>query len=190
MHGLVYEIFEHWAIHHHHGLDTWHAIKEKAGCEVEDEAFVTRTYYRYDTWVDLINAASDQLDMSSSDILESYGHFNIKYHFDNGYGALLKCQGSTLRQWLSNLNAMHDHVQKSFPGDNYCPPVFWCEDCDEVEGSILLHYTSKRGNLLAPWVVGIVEEIAVTFFEVDVKMDQLVLQAENGPASTSQLWTG
>ena len=174
MHGLVYEIFEDWVIHHH-GLDKWHAIKDRAGCDVADQAFVTRTYYRYDTWVDIVEAASEELKMSWDDILESYGHYNIKYHFDNGYAALLKCQGSTLRQWLSNLNAMHDHIQRSFPGDNYCPPVFWCEDCDEVEGSILLHYTSKRGNLLVPWVVGIVSEIAVTFFGVEINMDRLVL---------------
>ncbi|KAL3940805.1 MAG: hypothetical protein SGBAC_004721 [Bacillariaceae sp.] len=184
MHGLVYEIFEDWVIHNH-GIGIWHTIKERAGCEVADQAFVTRTYYRYETWKGLVEAASEELNISSSDILESYGHHNIRYHFDNGYGALLKCQGATLRQWLSNLNAMHDHIQRSFPGDNYCPPVFWCEDCDEVEGSILLHYSSKRGNLLVPWVVGIVSEIAVTFFDVEIRMDQQVLQDEDGASSTT-----
>ncbi|CAJ1949482.1 unnamed protein product [Cylindrotheca closterium] len=184
MHGLVYEIFEAWVIHNH-DIDTWHAIKARAGCEVADNAFVTRTYYRYETWKDLVEAASQELNITSTDILESYGRYNIQYHFDNGYGALLKCQGSTLRQWLSNLNAMHDHIQRSFPGDNYCPPVFWCEDCDWVEGSILLHYTSKRGNLLVPWVVGIVSEIADRFFDVEIRMDQQALQDEDGASSTT-----
>mmetsp|Transcript_22486 Transcript_22486/g.55637 ORF Transcript_22486/g.55637 Transcript_22486/m.55637 type:complete len:1526 (-) Transcript_22486:168-4745(-) len=92
---------------------------------------------------------------------------------------------------------MHDHVQKSFPGENFCPPVFWCEDCDTVEGSILLHYFSQRGNLLVPWVVGIVEELASFHFEVDVKMNRIAKQDEDGSKFTtwrvtavdeSQMW--
>ena len=155
MHGLVYEIFEEWVLEQQ-GIQAWHAIKEKAGCDVQDQAFVTRTFYSYDSWVDLVTATADVLGSSFDSILEEYGHYNIRYHFTHGYDALLKCQGSTLRQWLSNLNAMHDHIQKSFPGGNFCPPVFWCEDSDSDEGSILLHYYSQRGNRLTPWVVGIV----------------------------------
>jgi hypothetical protein len=80
---------------------------------------------------------------------------------------------------------MHDHVQKSFPGENFCPPVFWCEDCDTVDGSILLHYFSQRGNVLAPWVVGIVEELASSHFEVEVKMHRLAKQDEDGSKFTT-----
>ena len=135
MHGLVYEIFEEWVLEQQ-GIQAWHAIKEKAGCDVQDQAFVTRTFYSYDSWVDLVTATADVLGSSFDSILEEYGHYNIRYHFTHGYDALLKCQGSTLRQWLSNLNAMHDHIQKSFPGGNFCPPVFWCEDSDSDEGDV------------------------------------------------------
>ena len=162
MHGLVFEIFEDWVIESH-GLKAWHSIKEKADCDVKDKSFVTRTFYNYDIWIELVTATSEELSVSFDNVLECYGKHIIRYHFSHGYEALLRCQGSTLRQWLSNLNAMHDHVQKSFPGANFCPPVFWCEDCETVEGSILLHYFSLRGNLLVPWVVGIVEECKSTF---------------------------
>lgn len=108
MHGLVFEIFEQFIIEKH-GLKAWHAIKKRANCEIEDKSFVTRTFYNYDIWVNLLNGAAEELFVSFDDVLESYGHFNIRYHFENGYDSLLKCQGSTLRQWLSNLNAMHDH---------------------------------------------------------------------------------
>ena len=80
---------------------------------------------------------------------------------------------------------MHDHVQKSFPGENFVAPIFWCEDCDEVEGSILLHYYSLRGTLLVPMVVGIVEELAEYHFDVQVKMDRLALQDEDGASFTT-----
>ncbi|CAJ1941243.1 unnamed protein product [Cylindrotheca closterium] len=186
MHGLVYEIFEEWVLEQQ-GVNAWHAIKAKAGCDVQDQAFVTRTFYSYDSWVDLITAAADVLDSSFDTILEAYGHFNIRYHFSHGYDALLKCQGSTLRQWLSNLNAMHDHIQKSFPGGNFCPPVFWCEDSDSeaYEGSILLHYYSQRGNRLVAWVVGIVKELASYHFRVEIDMERLSLQDVDGSSFTT-----
>jgi guanylate cyclase soluble subunit beta len=184
MHGLVFEIFEEWVVQMH-GLKAWHTIKQQAGCDVMDKSFVTRTFYNYDIWLKLITATAEEIGSSFDGILESYGHFNIRYHFSHGHDALLRCQGSTLRQWLSNLNAMHDHVQKSFPGENFCPPVFWCEDCDTVDGSILLHYFSQRGNVLAPWVVGIVEELASSHFEVEVKMHRLAKQDEDGSKFTT-----
>mmetsp|Transcript_22481 Transcript_22481/g.55618 ORF Transcript_22481/g.55618 Transcript_22481/m.55618 type:complete len:492 (+) Transcript_22481:3-1478(+) len=139
----------------------------------------------YDTWVSLVNAAAEELQSSFEEILESYGHYNIRYHFENGYDALLRCQGTTLRQWLSNLNAMHDHIQKSFPGENFCPPVFWCEDSDKYEGCILLHYYSQRGNLLVPWVVGIVTELASYHFQVEITMKRLSLQDQEGASFTT-----
>ncbi|KAL3941949.1 MAG: hypothetical protein SGBAC_003777 [Bacillariaceae sp.] len=184
MHGLVYEIFEEWVLEQQ-GVEAWHAIKEKAHCDVQDKAFVTRTFYSYDSWVDLVTASAEVLDSSFDAILEAYGHYNIRYHFSHGYDALLKCQGSTLRQWLSNLNAMHDHIQKSFPGGNFCPPVFWCEDSDIDEGSILLHYYSKRGNRLVPWVVGIVKELASYHFGVEIDMVRLSLQDTEGSTFTT-----
>ncbi|CAJ1947125.1 unnamed protein product [Cylindrotheca closterium] len=185
MHGLVFEIFEDWVIELH-GLEAWHSIKKKADCDIKDKSFVTRTFYNYDIWIELVTATSEELSMSFDDVLESYGKYSIRYHFSHGHEALLRCQGSTLRQWLSNLNAMHDHVQRSFPGENFCAPVFWCEDCDTVEGSILLHYFSLRGCLLVPWVVGIVEELASFHFEVDVKMNLLAKQ--DGYASKFTTW--
>eukprot|EP00980_Cylindrotheca_fusiformis_P018742 scaffold6241_cov129-Cylindrotheca_fusiformis.AAC.19 len=184
MYGLVYEIFEDWVLEKK-GTEAWHSIKKKAGCDVNDKSFVTRTCYNYDMWIDLISAAADVLDSTFDDILEAYGQYNIRYHFSHGYDALLKCQGSTLRQWLSNLNAMHDHIQKSFPGGNFCPPVFWCEDSDDQAGCIILHYYSQRGNRLVPWVVGIVKELASCHFKVEINMDRLCLQDQDGSKFTT-----
>lgn len=175
MHGLVFEIFEAWIIVDF-GLDAWHAAKIEAGCDVKDNSFVSRSYYSFDTLVGLVEAASILLDSSSDKILEDFGTYIVGYLFSKEYGGLLRCQGATLRQWLSHLNAMHDHFQKSFPdGDKFCPPVFWCEDCKENEGSILLHYFSHRGTIFVPMVVGIVEEVASYHFKVDIKMNRLEL---------------
>jgi class 3 adenylate cyclase len=80
---------------------------------------------------------------------------------------------------------MHDHVEKTFPGEKFSAPIFWCEDDEEVEGSILLHYYSLRGTLLVPMVVGIVEELATYEFKVEVKLNQLRLQDEDGAQFTT-----
>ncbi|CAJ1965371.1 unnamed protein product [Cylindrotheca closterium] len=184
MYGLIFEVVEEWVIEKY-GLNVWHNIKELAGNKRKDQTYLRREHYQDEELVDLIDAASDILKISVTSVLESFGRFIIMHHFANGYDELLKCQGSTLRQWLSNLNAMHDHVQRSFPGENFIAPIYWCEDCDEVEGSILLHYYTLRGTLLVPMTVGIVEQLASYHFNLEVKMVQLALQGQDGSSFTS-----
>eukprot|EP00957_Ditylum_brightwellii_P017920 1350040-Ditylum_brightwellii.AAC.1 len=129
------------------GIEKWHEIKEKAGCSVKDHGFVRHQYYPDSSTVNLVVAASDVLGIPVSGVLEAFGQFFMEFVRKNGYENLLRCQGSTLRLWLSNLNALHDHLQSSLPAGFVAP------DCDSVQGSILLHYFSKRGSLLCPLVV-------------------------------------
>jgi hypothetical protein len=157
MHGLVFELFENWIIEEY-GIETWHYAKENACCEVKDKSFVTRTYYRDSTFVDLVATASDLSGSSADEVLEDYGNYFVGYLFSSGYGPLLRCQASTLRQWLSNLNAMHDHRKAS------------------LKASFALQSFSQRGTLFVPLVVGIVEELASYHFQVEVKMHRLALQ--------------
>eukprot|EP00980_Cylindrotheca_fusiformis_P006381 scaffold1362_cov125-Cylindrotheca_fusiformis.AAC.4 len=180
----MFEIIEEWIIKEQ-GIDTWHEIKEKAGCAIKDQEFLRRAFYRDEELADVIVAASEVLNRSVPGILEAYGRYVFMHHLANGYDDLLRCQGSTLRQWLSNLNAMHDHIKQSFPGENFIAPIFWCEDCDKVEGSIILHYYSLRGTLYVPMVVGIVEELASYHFDIKVRMHQLALQNEGGSSITT-----
>jgi hypothetical protein len=67
----------------------------------------------------------------------------------------------------------------------FVKPVFWCEDCDTKKGSILLHYYSKRGSLLAPLVVGVVKEVARFHFEMKVVLERIATQDENGSEFTT-----
>eukprot|EP00980_Cylindrotheca_fusiformis_P023042 scaffold10069_cov69-Cylindrotheca_fusiformis.AAC.11 len=187
MHGHQFEVFEAWVVKDH-GIDTWHAAKEKTGCKVKDKAFVTRQYYQFNTLVGLVEAVSDLLHCSTDKVLKDYGKFTITYLYSSEYETLLRSQGSTLRQYLSSLNAMHDHIQKSFSEvDKFSPPVFWCEDSpeEEEEDSIILHYYSDRGTYFVPMVVGMVEELASNHFEVAITMEQTALQDKAGSEKTS-----
>lgn len=157
------------------GIERWHDIKAKAGCDVDDGAFIRHQYYDDRSTINLVIAASEILGLSVDDVLEAFGQHFMEFTRHNGYDNMLSCQGSTLRLWLSNLNALHDHLQSSLP-KGFVAPVFWCEDDEEVEGSILLHYYSERGSLLVPLVVGVVKEVARYHFDLEISMMRLQLQ--------------
>ena len=89
-----------------------------------------------------------------------------------------------MRLWLSNLNALHDHLQSSFP-EGFVAPVLWCEDDEDIEGAILLHYYSKRGSLLVPLVVGLVKEVARYHFDIEIQMTRMQMQDENDAKFTT-----
>lgn len=180
--GLINDCAEQLVINKF-GLDAWHAIKESAGCKVKDYGFEQHGAYPDSSTVDIVVAAADALNVTVDDVLELFGQYFIEYTISKGYDNLLRCQGSTLRLWLSNLNAMHDHLQSSLPAGNF--PVFWCENCMDHEGSIILHYYSVRGALLGSVVVGIVKEVAHLYFDVEVRMDRLAVQGEGGNKCTT-----
>jgi hypothetical protein len=111
------------------GQETWHKIKQKANCTVEDGGFLRYKYYPDSDTVALVVATSEVIGISVDDVLFAFGDYFIEYVQDNGYSNVLECLGSNLRDWLSNLNSLHDHLQASYP-KGFVAPVFWCEDDD------------------------------------------------------------
>mmetsp|Transcript_21651 Transcript_21651/g.47288 ORF Transcript_21651/g.47288 Transcript_21651/m.47288 type:complete len:467 (+) Transcript_21651:386-1786(+) len=167
------------------GEETWQRIKEKAGCEVQDGGFLRYKYYPDSDTVQLVVAASEVLGIGVDDVLFAFGDYFIDYVQENGYSNVLECLGSNLRDWLSNLNSLHDHLQASYP-KGFVAPVFWSEDDEELsKGAILVHYYSQRGSLLVPLVVGVIKKVARVYFDVEIDMDQLELQDENEAKHTS-----
>jgi hypothetical protein len=167
------------------GDETWQQIKEKAGCEVQDGGFLRYKYYPDSDTVDLVVAASEVIGISVDDVLFAFGDYFIDYVQENGYSNVLECLGSNLRDWLSNLNSLHDHLQASYP-KGFVAPVFWSEDDEEsTVGAICVHYFSHRGSLLVPLVVGIIKKVAKAYFDIEINMDQLQLQDEDEAEHTS-----
>lgn len=75
------------------GLETWHEIKEKAGCQVDDGGFLRYEYYPDKDTVDLVVAASEVLDLSVDQVLYAFGDYFIDYVQQNGYSNVLECLG-------------------------------------------------------------------------------------------------
>ena len=161
---------------------TWHMIKQRAGCTVKDDGFLKLEHYSDKSTIDLVKAASEISGLTVDQVLEAFGEFFVPYIIDQGYESLLCCQGSTLKDWMTNINAIHQHLQTTFP-KKMIMPEFWCEQ--EHDGSLTLYYHSMRGNLLAPLAVGLVREVAKRQFELDLVMDRLTTHDVDGSEFTS-----
>jgi len=141
-----------------YGLRAWHQIKKDAGCKNEDFGFFKLETYSDKSTYDLVTAASKTLNITEEQVWYAFGVFFAQYIRKEGYETLLCCQGSTLKDWMTNINAIHHHIQATFP--KMIMPQFWCEDLDEDDESLLLHYHSGRGAFLAPVAEGLITEVA------------------------------
>jgi hypothetical protein len=56
------------------------------------------------------------------------------------------------------------------------PPTATGEGGKDRSGSIMLYYQSVRGSVLAPMVVGMVREVARTFFSTAVTFERILTQ--------------
>ena len=96
-----------------YGPETWGAIVKLAG----EPNIVFNRYTRYDDekLLKMVAAASEHLGVSQEALLEKFGEHFIKFTRMEGYGNLLQCLGSTLVEWLSNVDMLHSHISSSLP---------------------------------------------------------------------------
>ena len=94
---------------------------------------------------------------------------------------LFRIQSNFSKAVCSNINEIHMHLQTTFP-KKMIMPEFWCEECQD--GSLMLHYHSKRGSLLVPVASGIVTELARYRFGLDIVMDRMSTQSVDGAKFT------
>ena len=148
------------------GKDRWDEIKTKAG--VNGDTFVGMSPYPDEVTYRLVAAASETLGLSPEQVLEAFGEHWIGYTAQEGYGAMLDLAGDNFVDFLKNLDKLHARVGLSFP--KLAPPSFRCTDV--TEGSVRLHYYSKRPGL-APFVVGLLKGLGKRFkVELDVSVDK------------------
>ena len=137
------------------GIDAWHNIKKSANIDdIPDNGFLKLEHYPDQSTMHLLTAASVYSGKPPAAIIEEFGAFFVPYIIEQGYENLL-CQGSTLKDWLANINAIHQHLQNTFP-KKMTMPEFWCEE--NKDGTLTLFYYSSRGRFLAPLAIGIVKD--------------------------------
>uniref|UniRef100_A0A182KCL4 Guanylate cyclase soluble subunit beta-1 n=1 Tax=Anopheles christyi TaxID=43041 RepID=A0A182KCL4_9DIPT len=145
------------------GLNIWEQIKKRAQVNMEGQ-FLVRQIYEDDITYNLIEAAVDILNIPAGDILELFGKTFFEFCQDSGYDKILQVLGATPRDFLQNLDALHDHLGTLYPGMR--APSF---RCTETNGQLVLHYYSERPGL-EHIVIGIVKAVASKLHGVDVEI--------------------
>ncbi|KAM7362261.1 guanylate cyclase soluble subunit beta-1-like isoform 1-T3 [Cochliomyia hominivorax] len=148
----------------HFGEEIWEKIKKKAMVTMEGQ-FLVRQIYDDEITYNLIGAAVEILNIPADDILELFGKTFFEFCQDSGYDKILQVLGATPRDFLQNLDALHDHLGTLYPGMR--APSF---RCTEKDGSLLLHYYSERPGL-EHIVIGIVKAVASKLHGVDVEIE-------------------
>jgi hypothetical protein len=129
--------------------------------------------YHDDITYRLVGAASDVLGLPAEAILKAFGCYWMLYTSKEGYDQMLHMTGSTLLEFLQNLDNMHARIGLIYP--HVQPPSFQCSDI--AERSLHLHHYSDRPGL-TPMVVGLLEGLAIMF---DTPIDvTLVSSRETG----------
>lgn len=155
VHELVVEAF---------GPDTWEQVCADVG--IDPVGFVAMESYPDKLTYDLVGSVSARTGMASGAVLEAFGEFWVKYTGVQGYGSLMAAAGTTIPEFLENLDALHSRVSASY--DQLQPPSFSVDI--EDENTLVLHYFSHRPGL-TPLVVGLLRglgHLLETPVEVDV----------------------
>lgn len=82
-----------------------------------------------------------------------FGKMFFEFCQESGYDSILQVLGATPRDFLQNLDALHDHLATIYPGMR--APSFRCTERPE-DGALILHYYSEREGL-EHIVIGIVK---------------------------------
>lgn len=165
MYGLVNQAVE-GLVTKDFGREAWLEIKAKAG--FEDPLFVSMKSYDDSITYNLVGAASEILNIPADKLLEVFGEYWILYTAKEGYGDMLEMAGSTLPEFLGNLNHLHKRVGDIMPKST--PPSFICEHISMNECK--LHYISKREGLNS-MVIGLIKGLGKRFELKGLEIQQL-----------------
>ncbi|XP_075909667.1 guanylate cyclase soluble subunit beta-1 isoform X1 [Petromyzon marinus] len=157
-----------------YGENVWEKIKKEAQLDLEGQ-FLVRFIYDDSQTYDLISAASKVLGVESSEILRTFGQMFVEFCQESGYDTILRVLGSNVRDFLQNLDALHDHLATVYPGMR--APSFRCSDVPG-ERALLLHYYSERQGL-EDIVIGIVRTVASRLLGTSVDMQVVTQKGED-----------
>lgn len=146
MYGLLNKALES-LVRAKHGDAAWDNVCKLAKLHIG--TFVSMEQYPDDLTYRLIQASSEVLSIPTADLLFALGQRWIEHTAREGYGELISMFGSTLQEFLENLDNMHARIGMNFP--KLRPPSFVL--VEQGPGLFDLEYHSEREGL-APMVVG------------------------------------
>ncbi|XP_071452602.1 guanylate cyclase soluble subunit beta-1 [Hetaerina americana] len=157
------------------GEELWAEIKRVADVNMEGQ-FLVRQIYDDEVTYNLVSAAVQVLNTPADVILQLFGKMFFEFCQESGYDRILQVLGATPRDFLQNLDALHDHLGTLYPGMR--APSFRCSERPE-DGALLLHYYSDRPGL-EHIVIGIVKAVARQLHGTEVTVEILRPREECG----------
>ena len=112
--------------------------------------------------------------LDAATILEMFGEQFLLWCQESGYAKTLQLLGRSLQDFLTNLDALHDHLSIIYPQME--APSFRCTE-GLRKSEFLLHYYSERVGL-ENIVMGIVKSVAREYYNVEVEMKLLVKKGQ------------
>lgn len=109
-----------------------------------------------------------------NELWEMFGEMFFDFCEESGYDKIIRVLGGTLRDFLQNLDALHDHLSSIYPGMR--APSFRVTERDD--GSIILHYYSERQGL-EHVVIGLVRTVARKLHNREVNVEIISTQGEH-----------
>lgn len=171
MYGLVNKAIKDLVVTNF-GEEKWREICVLS--DFPDEDFIAMSPYPDKLTYTLVGNASKVLGLEANIILEKFGEYWILYTASEGYGDLLNLSGSTMSEFLGNMDLLHNRLAGIMP--SLSPPKFVTRNVSE--SSLELEYWSNREGLV-PMLFGMLRGLGKRFNK-DCKVDHIqVKQTEN-----------
>ncbi|GAB1598433.1 soluble guanylate cyclase 88E-like isoform X1 [Argonauta hians] len=166
MYGLLFLSIESIVVKEY-GRKIWKKVLSYVGLDSESE-FSTHTMYENELMLNLAKACSHILkDKLPEDYMCYFGKCFLKFCSTYKYDQILTLSGRYFRDFLHEINNLHETIRFSYP--KMISPTFIVEK-EDVNGCILSYTSSRKG--FVHYVMGQLQECAC-IFKVDLKIEVL-----------------
>ena len=141
-----------------HGEAIWAQVLAKAG--VPSDSFLAMRSYDDEITFRLAVASSDVLGVDVDTALHAFGKHWVNHTLARDYDALVRSTGSTMLEFLENLNELHDRISTTFL--EYQPPEFRVSELEKNRMEV--EYISHREGLNS-FVAGLLIALSERFNE-------------------------
>ncbi|XP_065900116.1 soluble guanylate cyclase gcy-35-like [Dysidea avara] len=169
MYGFICHVFEIY-LERRFGEVVKEQVRQKADI-CNDTTFYKFQVVDDDLVVKLLQTAQEVTGVPLDEMLEGIGHVFYETCDKTGHSELMNTLAVDLKTFLRSLDSLHAYLTVSFSEMN--APSFHCES--KEDGSILLHYYSKRKGL-EYLVIGIVKAVAKGIYHSNVDLEVLSRQ--------------
>ncbi|XP_021357173.1 soluble guanylate cyclase 88E-like isoform X2 [Mizuhopecten yessoensis] len=166
MYGMLLESVQYY-IKTDHGEDIWRAVLEHVG--LKNAVFTTHVVYPDHVMLDLSKACSVLVgDRTPEEYLQYFGQCFVKFFSHYGYDKIVRISGRHYRDFLKEIDNLHENMRFSFP--HMHSPSFNVSK-EDGDGCVLVYRSRRQGFM--QYVVGQLCECASMFYGIDVTVSKI-----------------